>query len=78
MAKRQQENCQKFDSLQKHCKQLEAKNNVLKNKLNKLETFQRKNNLKLVGISEIQGEMLEKKKEGVSIVYWPFNHSLSD
>ena len=37
--KRQQENCQKFDCLQERCKQLQAENNVLKDKLNKLETF---------------------------------------
>ena len=59
--KRQQENCQKFDSLQEHCKQLQAENNDLKDKLNKLETFQRKNNLRVVGISETQGEMLEMR-----------------
>lgn len=59
METKQIENGSRFDKIEEHCKQLQAENNALKDKLNKLETFQRKNNLRVVGLSETKGEMLE-------------------
>ena len=48
-----------LDHLKRECDLAKAENNLLRQQLSKLESFQRKNNLKIVGLSENKGENIE-------------------
>ena len=51
--------CSAISSLRTECEKAKAENSLLKQQLLKLESFQRRNNLKIVGLSENKGENIE-------------------
>ena len=58
-AKTQQlETSQAISDIKRECEEVKAENNLLRKQVLKLESFQRKNNLKLVGLKEIKVRLL--------------------
>ena len=59
-AKTQQvETSQAISDIKRECEEVKAENNLLRKQVLKLESYQRKNNLKLVGLKENKSEIIE-------------------
>ena len=55
----QLETSQAISNIKRECEEVKAENNLLRKQVLKLESFQRKNNLKLVGLKENKSEIIE-------------------